>query len=227
MPDIEGFINIVDRDFKARAFQAYDRTVKHVQQLKGHNILVTVGSDDHPIESTLRIWNLDKQDKTGNPLCVKSLELNVNKPITKLASTEDLTHIAVGTMDGTVILVCGDIVRERKPKHMEIRPMDGIPVTGLGWNEGWLGGHALYVVTSATTQCFHFFSSMRVEELDPDQGAELDCAVLSEQNNMIAARDNVLPPPTAPLTPLTPPIPTPPNRPSASPAHFLITIIGG
>eukprot|EP01094_Clydonella_sp_ATCC50884_P020731 TRINITY_DN4366_c0_g1_i5.p1 TRINITY_DN4366_c0_g1~~TRINITY_DN4366_c0_g1_i5.p1 ORF type:complete len:934 (-),score=319.64 TRINITY_DN4366_c0_g1_i5:233-3034(-) len=190
--DIEGFINIVDRDFKARAFQAYDRTVKHVQQLKGHNILVTVGSDDHPIESTLRIWNLDKQDKTGNPLCVKSLELNVNKPITKLASTEDLTHIAVGTMDGTVILVCGDIVRERKPKHMEIRPMDGIPVTGLGWNEGWLGGHALYVVTSATTQCFHFFSSMRVEELDPDQGAELDCAVLSEQNNMIAARDNAI-----------------------------------
>ena len=40
--------------------------------------------------------------------------------------------------------------------------MDGIPVTGLGWNEGWLGGNALYVGTSAAIQCYHFFSNMRV-----------------------------------------------------------------
>jgi hypothetical protein len=81
--DSEGFINIVNRDFKARAFQAYNLNVKHMQQLKSQNILVTIGADtrDNPLESILSIWNLDKEDKTGNPLCLKTMKLDVKYPV--------------------------------------------------------------------------------------------------------------------------------------------------
>ena len=62
------------------SFQAYDRTVHLIQQLLQRNFLVTVGADEDPLSSIIRIWNLDKDDKGGIPLCVKSIPLNLKHP---------------------------------------------------------------------------------------------------------------------------------------------------
>jgi len=86
----------------------------------------------------------------------------LGEQITKISSTEDLTHIAIGLMDGSVILIYGDIVRQKSPKQLVIRNPDEIPITGLGWHEGWQGGNALYVVTPARVQSYVFQDTLRV-----------------------------------------------------------------
>lgn len=57
------------------SFQAYERSVSLVQQVKQINYLVTIGDDEETVAPTIKIWNLDKLDKNGNPICVKMTKL--------------------------------------------------------------------------------------------------------------------------------------------------------
>jgi hypothetical protein len=95
--DAEGYLNVIDREFKIYSFQAYRRTVTHVYQLKHSNILLTVGDDEEAISPTLKVfvrvwfcisslrqhkkvWNLDKADKAGNPLCLRFIKIHATQP---------------------------------------------------------------------------------------------------------------------------------------------------
>jgi hypothetical protein len=60
-----GFLTVVDRDFKTRSFQAHEYGVTHTQQLLQRNILVSVGNDEEAVASTIKIWNFDKLDREG------------------------------------------------------------------------------------------------------------------------------------------------------------------
>ena len=75
LSDTDGFLNMVDRDFNVTSFQAYENTVTHLQQLKQRNILLSLGTDEE-IYPILKIWNLDKIDKTGTPVCMRSIPLS-------------------------------------------------------------------------------------------------------------------------------------------------------
>jgi hypothetical protein len=80
--DGDGFLNIVERDFvSVSSFQAYERSVTLVQQLKDSPIVISVGDDEEgSIAPVLKIWNWEKQDKTGAPLCLKQLKLQNTGP---------------------------------------------------------------------------------------------------------------------------------------------------
>ena len=58
----DGYLNIVERDFRSvTSFQAYERHVTHVYQLKQSNILVTIGDDEEAISPTIKVIFLNQQ----------------------------------------------------------------------------------------------------------------------------------------------------------------------
>lgn len=85
-----GYVIIVERDFKTMSsFQAYARSVEKIVQMKQVNVVVTVGGDEEDAMAlTLKVWTLDKLDKTGSPLCIKALKLP-RLPVIFLSSNID------------------------------------------------------------------------------------------------------------------------------------------
>ncbi len=162
----------------------------HIQQLKQSNVLVSVGDDEESISPTIKIWNLDKTDKkSGNPLCLKSIRVNYNVPVTAFVALEDLSQIAVGLASGIVVLMKGDIVREKTTKQATLTIEGQSPVTGnskycnltsqgLGFKEQ-AKSVVLFVVTSDSVHTF--FTHLKEnhhEVLDDHAGCGVGCAVL-------------------------------------------------
>lgn len=82
-----------------------------------------------PPVAMVKVWRLEsKEGVSPTPVCirsfrvldVKSLEVADECAVTCLAVTEDLAQIAVGLMDGTVILFRGEFHRERGSTKREI-----------------------------------------------------------------------------------------------------------
>jgi vacuolar protein sorting-associated protein 11 len=78
--DEQGYINLLDRDFSAKAFQAH-KHIQFVQQLKQRSILVSLGSEDDNLSNTVKVWDMEREEKTGNPLCLKTITLNTNSRV--------------------------------------------------------------------------------------------------------------------------------------------------
>jgi hypothetical protein len=80
----------LERDFSiSESFQAYKRSIIAIHQLKHMNILVTLGEDEEIISPTVKIWNLDKKDKSG----VKALVLrSVKFPKLVVSNNEEKNH---------------------------------------------------------------------------------------------------------------------------------------
>ena len=72
----------------------------------------------------MKLWNLDKRDKSNvAPALVKMLPLQHGNrifPVTALAILESMAQLAVGFENGIVILIRGDITRDRLTKQKVI-----------------------------------------------------------------------------------------------------------
>lgn len=88
----------------------------------------------------IKLWDLDKPDriKTG-PTLERSIRVQQTKeafPVSALAVLENLSQIAVGLANGVVVLINGDLMRERttaqKIVHQNDEPITGIIVVGIG-----------------------------------------------------------------------------------------------
>lgn len=89
--DEQGYINLLDRDLSAKAFLAH-KHIQLVQQLKQRPILVSLGSEDDHASNTIKVWDLEREEKTGNPLCLKTITLNTNSRVGVRNSTEKFLH---------------------------------------------------------------------------------------------------------------------------------------
>lgn len=98
--------------------------------------------------ATLKVWRLDKRDpRTGNPECVRTMKVFPSGPygkdrslgeriVTSLAVAEDLTQIAIGCGDGTVLLLRGDILKGgNSSRNSERNSRLGVAI-GLAMNMG-------------------------------------------------------------------------------------------
>ncbi|XP_027041585.1 vacuolar protein sorting-associated protein 11 homolog isoform X2 [Pocillopora damicornis] len=155
--DSAGFVHFLGRDLTITSFQAYEMRVSHFYQLKQQNILFTVGEDEvGGIDPIMRVWNLDKIDKYGNPVCCCMQRLIPgNKPVAVscLALMENLTQMAVGFADGTVLVYKGDITRDRHTKQRIVHH-DKHPVTGLAFKQT-SDSVILFVVTTETVLSYN------------------------------------------------------------------------
>ncbi|CAG8787311.1 21745_t:CDS:10, partial [Dentiscutata erythropus] len=167
--------------------------VSHMKQMKQKNILSTIGEEDPPV---IKLWDLDKQDKSkGTPTCQRTIKVNHGGkpfPVSALAVLENLGQIAVGLANGVVVLIRGDLYRDRYTRQRIIHESDE-PVTGLGFRE-----HnktvILFIVT--TSKVLTYVTSSRSSSatvLDDEQGAGLGCAVMSDTTHeMVVAKDEAI-----------------------------------
>jgi hypothetical protein len=51
-----------------------------------------------------------------------------------LTALEDLTQIAIGLCNGNVVLVTGDLLREKNPRQIILQIAGENPVTGITYN---------------------------------------------------------------------------------------------
>ncbi|XP_032237087.2 vacuolar protein sorting-associated protein 11 homolog isoform X2 [Nematostella vectensis] len=193
--DTNGSIHFVDSELNLTSFKAFEIRVSHLYQLKQHNILVSIGEDEAGINPLVRVWNLDKPDKLGNPVCCQMLRaIPGNKPVAVscLAVLENLTQMAVGFADGSVVVYKGDITRDRHSKQRLIH-QDKHPITGLGYRQTG-ASTILFVVTQETLLSYNLSSKDHRELLDT-HGCSLNCAVvsdISQEQQFVVARNEAL-----------------------------------
>ncbi|CAB4002356.1 vacuolar sorting-associated 11 homolog, partial [Paramuricea clavata] len=121
--DIEGNIFFLDRSLTSTSFKAFEIRVLFLCQLRQHSILVSIGEDEEGINPLIKVWNLDKTDKMGNPMCMRiTRAIPGNRPVAVscLAVYENLTQMAVGFEDGSAVVYKGDVTRDRHSKSRVI-----------------------------------------------------------------------------------------------------------
>ncbi|XP_072041834.1 vacuolar protein sorting-associated protein 11 homolog [Amphiura filiformis] len=185
--DTRGILYFLDRSMQLTDFKAYEERVTHLHQLKQHNILVSIGQDESGINPVIKVWNLDKKDKTNNPTCTRYTRAipGSNNPsqVSSLTVSENLNMMAIGFMDGSVTLIRGDVTRERHSKSRTIH-QDKTPVTGLAFRHSQRNTF-LYVVTETCTLSFNLTGKEPRKEVLDLHGCPFHCSVMSD-----ATQDN-------------------------------------
>ncbi|XP_048036590.1 vacuolar protein sorting-associated protein 11 homolog [Megalobrama amblycephala] len=191
--DMDGQIWFLTRSLQLSSFQAYKLRVTHLYQLKQHNILVSVGQDEHGINPLVKVWNLDKKD-SGSPLCTRIFPaIPGNKPteVSCLSVHENLNFMAIGFTDGSVVLTKGDITRDRHSKTLSLHE-GNCPITGLAFRQAGKVTH-LFVATLEKVQCYTL-SVKEYPRVDLDtHGCALRCSALtdpSQDSQFIVAGDD-------------------------------------
>ncbi|XP_071483682.1 vacuolar protein sorting-associated protein 11 homolog [Diadema antillarum] len=186
--DSEGNLLFLDRNLELDGFKAFELRVTHIFQLKQHNIIFTIGQDEPGINPVIKVWNLDKRDKSNNPSCTRITRAlpgsNVASNVTAIAVSENLNMMAIGFQDGSVTLFKGDVTRDRHSKSPKIVYKGRVQVTGLAFRHSQRS-NVLFISTEETVVSCHIGSKdVRVDTLD-NHGCPLRCAVMSD-----ATQDN-------------------------------------
>ncbi|XP_028664283.1 vacuolar protein sorting-associated protein 11 homolog [Erpetoichthys calabaricus] len=190
--DMSGQIWFLTRSSQLSNFQAYKLRVTHLYQLKQHSILVSVGQDDEGINPLVKVWNLDKRD-SSSPLCTRIFPaIPGNKPteVSCLTVHENLSFMAIGFTDGSVVLTKGDITRDRHSKTHTLHE-GNCPITGLAFRQSGKTTH-LFVATLEKVLCYTLsVKEYPCTELDV-HGCALRCTSLtdpSQDSQFIVAGD--------------------------------------
>lgn len=170
--------------------------VSHIVQPKQSNITVTVGEDEQGVNPIIRVWNMDKMDRHGNPNCVRSFSVAQARAssVTCIAVHENLNYLAVGFENGSVVLYKGDVTKDRHNKSRQIYEGPHA-ITCLGFKTVTKN-----TVLFITTQ--HHVLSINISIKDRDRttildqhGCRLKCGVMSDATQdhqfVIARQDAV------------------------------------
>ncbi|OLL26859.1 Vacuolar protein sorting-associated protein 11 [Neolecta irregularis DAH-3] len=202
--DSEGRVHLVASSFKvALTFIVYDQgRISHMRTVSG--LLVTIGNElvSEPI---IKVWALNNIDRKTN-VPISSFTLNTgrkpfpvphhthtaNPQVSAFTVFPDLTQVAVGFSNGTVILVRGDLARDRGAKQRVIFESEE-PITGLEFVSG-SKMTLLYVVTTArvlTYTCLGKGQGQPVRVLD-SLGAGLNCTSITQDGNLVIIREDAV-----------------------------------
>ncbi|KAF5383483.1 hypothetical protein D9757_006137 [Collybiopsis confluens] len=144
--DIFGSIHLLNKDFESiSSWVAHaGGRVTHMVERKG--ILVTLGEENSVLSPLIKIWDLNKKDKrTTAPLLLRSAKVqpsNRPHPVSTVALSANLSHLAIGLGDGTVLMYrhldqslasSGSLTSLPKPRTIHESPAE--PITGLGFRE--------------------------------------------------------------------------------------------
>ena len=136
------------------SFQGWEEKVEELVQSKQSPYLLGLGTDG--FVKNLKIWNLDKHDKSGNPVLVRTARLTKQnsqsdvEPVS-LAASDNLQLLAVAFSDGGIVLHRGDVTRDTRYKKT-IREK-GHKISAMSFVTGDSGSY-LYVATSEDVLVF-------------------------------------------------------------------------
>ncbi|KAJ7169515.1 hypothetical protein C8R46DRAFT_1089039 [Mycena filopes] len=194
--DIYGTIHILSREFETlRAWVAYEGgRVTHMVERSG--VLVTVGEDESARSTVLKIWDLEK--KAPAPPLLRSTKMQLTKPhpVCTIALSGNLSHLAVGFADGTVLLYrhidqsINNNTALLKPRTVHESPTE--PITGLGFSES----KSLFVVTTNRVLSYQVAgpgSGNSKATVVDDIGCGLGCAAMDWRgHDVVVAREEAI-----------------------------------
>ncbi|KAF9532799.1 hypothetical protein CPB83DRAFT_880452 [Crepidotus variabilis] len=205
--DIHGSVHLLNRDFESiNSWVAHvSGRVTHMVERKG--ILVTLGEEDSVRSPLLKIWDLEHTEKKTNaPTLLRSTKVQLNNrphPVTTVAVSETLAHLAIGLGDGTVILykhldqsLASSTSLTSLPKARTVHESPTEPITGLGFREA-TEEYPTYLFIVTTNHVLSHQASGRssgnaatvVDEI----GCGLGCATMDwKGRNMVVARDEAI-----------------------------------
>jgi tetratricopeptide (TPR) repeat protein len=195
-----GHVRIVGPSWKVvRSFRAHDvGSIKHMRQVEGTSLLVTVAEDLGAGEPILKVWALDKPEpKTGIPICLSTVTINNGKkpfPITAFTATEDLSQLAVGFANGTVTLIRGNLVHDLGTKQRIVHESEE-PVTGVELHVDPSNLTTLFIAT--TSRILKLVVSAKGHGNAPktveDHGCGLGCMTVDKRTgDVVVARDDAI-----------------------------------
>ncbi|KAI8806579.1 hypothetical protein BJ742DRAFT_816359 [Cladochytrium replicatum] len=193
----DGTITVVNHFLSVvMQWQGYPKKpVSQLKQIKSKNVLVTIGEDENGVP-VVKVWNMEKFERNSKtPVCTRSTKVQYNNrvfPVTALAVLDNMTQVAVGLENGVVVLIRGDIARDRFHKQRIIHE-GSETVTGLGFSES-KNQTVLFIVTLARVlTCIT--SNKEVKTVIDEQGSEYGCSVISQQEvgqDMVVARNEAV-----------------------------------
>ena len=156
-------------------------------------MLVSLGLDEDEPCAFLKIWNMDSNKEVRSRL-VREIKLATGSvSVTTLACLEDLSQIAVGLSDGSVLLLAaGDLLREKSIRQKIVLASSGSPVTGMGFLVQKNGAVVLFV--STTDKVVQIVTSAReapVLALD-DVGCEANCSTMTDTGEFAMGREEAV-----------------------------------
>lgn len=178
--DSAGLITLVNYSLNLNySYPAHPSSITHVKIMKYKNILISVGEDESSVPN-IKVWNLDKMNKnTKSPVCLRTIKVNHAgkiSPVTSIAILDSMSQMAIGLENGTVILMRGDILRDRFTKTRIIHEGKGA-VTGLGFKEE--GKQTLlYIVTNSSIYLYNTLVKDYKKLID-EQGCNAGCSIIN------------------------------------------------
>jgi hypothetical protein len=179
--DSAGNVHQVDRSLNTTmTFKAYPKRITHLCYVKKKSILISIGEDEMQIP-TLKVWQIEKDN--GAPILVRSTKITHGSkvfPVTAIAYLDNLTQVAIGLENGVVILIRGDISRDRFTKSKIIHEGSEI-VTGLGYRDD---GVDLFLYITTTRQILIYNCSGK------DSAIALDSIESEPKNSLLTPQDS-------------------------------------
>ncbi|KAI7865362.1 hypothetical protein BDF14DRAFT_1826351 [Spinellus fusiger] len=168
-----------------------------MKQLKQKNVLVTIGDEDLITNTpVIKFWDLDAMDKqktTSTPTCLRSIKVQHGGkpyPVSTFAILENMSQVAVGLTNGVVILIRGDLSKDRTTKQKVIYEREE-PITGLGFREQ-TKSTLLFMVTTNSIMSYNTTAKVPILTTLDEQGCGLGCAVMSDSQEMVVGRDEAV-----------------------------------
>jgi hypothetical protein len=192
--DSDGFVHVVEQSLFVSSFPAYAFSLKHIFKMSQSSILVTVGSDESVEIPLLKVWDLDKNDKSKNPLCLRIIKIQhqgQNVPVETLNINENLSLVSLGLSNGSVILIKGDIAKERLTRQKVIDVSDSA-ITGLGTKVLEEDNYIVFITTSQKVFSYRCFSSGISKEFEIDLGCKNHCCTLDEKEDLVVGRNEAV-----------------------------------
>ena len=115
--DLKGNVWLVNKELEVVTFQGWEGKVEELVQPQQSSFLFGLGLEG--FVRYLKVWNLDKEDKSGSPELVRVSRLgragSQAEPVC-IALSESLNLLAVGYDDGGVVIHRGDVTRDKGGK---------------------------------------------------------------------------------------------------------------
>ncbi|RKP04643.1 hypothetical protein THASP1DRAFT_33565, partial [Thamnocephalis sphaerospora] len=190
------------RPFQWRHFQFFNRDeveeppacfqgdeggrLTHLKSLDAQGKLVTLGEDANANGTpTARIWSLRKTTPDGHPMLLKAVSVqqsssNSSKtpyPVTAFDVLDNLTQMAIGFADGRVVVVRGQLIKDRSSKQRTVWSGEEA-VTGLALCERNNMVH-LYVTTLSKTVVCNTTTNKEHQLVIDEHGCAVGCVALN------------------------------------------------
>ncbi|KAL1494957.1 hypothetical protein ABEB36_010457 [Hypothenemus hampei] len=195
--DSLGQIHLISRSWHINTFRGYEICIEHSFQLRSSPFLITIGHDEPGINPLIKVWDISKFDRNGIPFCqriTKAVAGSYPVQVSCLAVCDNQQLMAVGFLDGSLILYRGDITREKSSKQKTFKDVK-TEITGLAFK---LTANRIFLFVSTYKEVFVY----NITQKDKEQKYQLDnigcsrkCSVLAEstqESHFMVARNNAI-----------------------------------